>query len=68
MEKLKVKLLWFDPLKGIGEGQIHDGSIVFLNSYYLPKNSLKLLNLPVGGEIEVYVKATNRGTLFAYKD
>lgn len=68
MKKLTIKLLWFDKLKGIGEGQLHDGSKVFLNSYYLQNNSLKLLTLPVGGEIECFVKTGRNGALFAYKD
>jgi len=68
MKKQKLKLLWFDALKGIGEASLHDGSVVFLNSYYLPNNSLKLLSLPVGGEIEAYVKSTKSNSLFAYKD
>lgn len=31
---MNIKILWFDNLKGIGEGQDSKGNIIFLNSYY----------------------------------
>lgn len=29
---VKIRVEWYDILKGIGEGKTHDGKVVFLNS------------------------------------
>lgn len=47
---MNIKILWFDNLKGIGEGQDSNGKIIFLNTHY---HSLSKMFPKVGDKIKI---------------
>ncbi len=50
-----VTVIWFDELKGIGEGKSLKGNVVFLNSNAI-SSSCRFITLKVGDQIECEIQ------------
>ncbi len=63
---VNVKVVWFDALKGIGEGKTQTGDIVFLNSIYAVSNG-HFTALKTGDIVCCEVKLNNQNGFCALK-